>query len=496
MEEESESENIDDLFERCKVSGTFQEKEELAEAYLDIFNEMCYDFACSKLTEEGILELYPIVEKIEFLKDSSEWSLRAQTYHILMEDSEMREDNISVVRNGQLAIGALSKQLAEGAEEKYITYQSLSYCYYTLINYLPEEATLYWGKALQYIKEAILGNSREANWIQYFTVLYSSLKQESSVLKERREQERTAFRNWSLALEEKEGALSFFIASQFIRFKEFSGDSESEGFIFPEKEYFFWLEKSLEDDLLDLSPMKISDAGHYYKKEGVRLQRIDLLERALAYFEKIFYTSSNDELFCIYYISDVLENIALIYTKQGLSEKADSYLTNALQWNEDKQELIQGNFSLLIHYAEFLERCYHYKGNIPKPTLELIKSVVKKAESTGGGYYSGPYFLEARLALEQKNEHLVVACLCKNLLLHELCIENQVEEFYNYLTKGTYSYLEKFLENTLLFMKEVSEGYYFNPKITFAELNSMSEMEVIETWIIRKAEIKKRKTIL
>jgi hypothetical protein len=493
---DNESENIDELFERCKVSGTWQEKENLAEAYLDIFNEMCYDFACSKLTEDGIQELYPVVEKIEWLKGSNEWSLRAQTYHILMEDAEMREDNLSVIKNGQLAIEALSKQLEQGAEEKYIVYQSLSYCYYTLIPYLAEDAVLYWKKSLQYSKESILENSREANWIQYFTIMYSSLKQETFTLTELIVREQNLFRKWSLALEEKEGSLSFVIASKFIRFKEFEDDSAQDDFMFPEKEYFFWLEKSLEDEMPELNPMKISDAGHFYKKEGVRLQRIDLLERALAYFEKIFYKSSNEELFCIYYISDVLENIARIYTKQGFPEKCDTYITNALQWNEDKQELIQGNFSLLIHYAEFLERCYHHDGDIPRPAIDFIKSVVKQSEAIGGGYYSGPYFLQARLALEQKNEHLAMAFLCKNLLLHELCIEDQVKEFYNNLTKGVHPYLEKFLESTLLFMKEVTEGYYYNPVITFAELNLMNDVQVIETWIIRKGEIRKRKIIL
>ena len=249
------------------------------------------------------------------------------------------------------------------------------------------------------------------------------------------------------------------------------------------------------DEIPDLGSMESSNAGHFYKKEGIRLQRIDLLERALIYFEKVFYNYSNNGAFCIYYISNVLENIAGIYKKAGLAEKAAACITKALEWNEEHYETIETNYSLLFHYAEFLVRSYDYREDVQIPSLDFILSIIKRAEIKGDGYYSGSYFLQTQIALIQKNEHLAVASVSKALLLHELCIDNVVEEFYENLTKGIYPYLEKFLESTLAFLKEIRINYCYNPTIKFTALNLMSDTEVIEAWIIRKGELRKRKNV-
>lgn len=475
----NEGEDIEDLYEQYKDTGTAAQKAELAEKYLDLFSELSYDFACGKLTEDGVELLLPIVEKIEVLQQTISWSLRAQVHELLMENAEANEDPERVIKHGKLAIEAAMNQLSEEEDKQQIYYERISFCYSSLMDYIPLEADELWEKSLQFIKASILDNASRANWVHYLKLIYLPSGEE----------ERSLFRQWALSLDENRG-LGFTIASSFIRYKELLEYTDPDT-PFPQDEYNFWLEKSLEDEPVEANNFEISGMGHFYRKEGVRLHRIDLLERSLIYFEKMFYEFS--EPFAIHYITDVLEQIAIIYRQLELYERADAIITQALEWNEDKQEFIEDNFSLLLHYARFLENCYHYPGNIPRPTLGFIHTIVRQAEETGQGYYSGPYLLQARMALVQKDERLAVVYLSKAMLLHELCIEDSIKEFFENLAKDTYPYLEKFLKNTIIFMKEVSEGYYFNPKIKFAELVQMSDDAVVEGWILRKAEIKARK---
>ena len=491
MDDDINIENIDDQFEQYKDSDDWEKRTDLAEAYLNIFYEMCYDFACDKLPEDGVEELMPLVERIEVLRGNTSWSLRANVYHILMEQAENQDDMQAIIMNGELSVDSLFRQLKEEKETKHLVYGSLSMTYYTLMRHVPEEAVVYWKKSVHYIKESILDNPANANWILYFNLLYLHTTPENFELQASQAAEAEAFRNWCLSLEDDDQVISYTIASLLIRFRESTNYNVPDDFVFPNEEYYFWLEKSLSDPKAGLSPIETSGAGHFYKKEGARLQRIDLLERALDYFEKTYYEELDNSGFSIYYIADVLEKTADVYKQNGSQNESDLYMTKALEWYEDKQEIIQHNFSLIHHYTEFLERCYHYTGNIQHPSLDFIQSMIKLTEEVGKGYYSGPYLMQARFALHQKQEHATVAFLCKMLLLHELCVEGPVQDFYNDLTKGDFPYVEKFLENTLLFMKEVSKGYCYNPQIKFEKLNLMDDVTVIESWIIRKGEIRK-----
>ncbi|HWZ23589.1 MAG TPA: hypothetical protein VNW06_13090 [Cytophagaceae bacterium] len=231
MEEEFEESNIDDLFERLKDSDSAQEKADLAESYHDLFNEMSYDFACDKF--DDVEYLYTIVEKIEILKGVVSWSLRAHAYSMQMDQAEKNQDIASVISNGHLAIDALYNQLTEGEENKQFIYQNLSHYYYTLSNYLPDKAVEYWEKSLYYSKESILENAMGAKWVMYFTLLYSTSKQESNLLTEHRASEATIFRNWCFSL--NQDGLAYTIASQFIRFKMVTEDNDSVNYSFPEK---------------------------------------------------------------------------------------------------------------------------------------------------------------------------------------------------------------------------------------------------------------------
>jgi hypothetical protein len=94
--------------------------------------------------------------------------------------------------------------------------------------------------------------------------------------------------------------------------------------------------------------------------------------------------------------------------------------------------------------------------------------------------------------MESKQERKAVRELSKMLLLHELCVNEGILEFYKTLDRTAFPYVEKFLKSTMMFMSEVKEGYVFDPKIKISELEEMSEEQIIDAWILRKAEIRKR----
>jgi len=482
----AEEEDPDQLFERYKHNGTQAQKEALAENYLDLFHELCYDYACGKLLPDGVQLLPEIVEKIEVLKDLTDWSLRAQAFEILMEDAEEREETEAVIKNGHLAIEASRRYVAEQGEYKQIYLNKISFCYYTLISYEPQAIDEYWMRSLEYSKNSICEDPEKANWIQYFHLLYSFLKNPTPRTVYEQAKERSFMREWSLSLGNN-GSLYFVIASSFIRYKEIQ--TYQEQFIFPEQEYLYWLEASLHEEKPQSSERRLSEAGHFYRKEGVRLKRIDLLEKALSLFQKMFYEEG--ELFALYYATDALEQLAILHNARGNGVYADVAIQQALDWNEEHRELIGQNFSVLLHYAEFLERCYHYQGSIFKPSLSLIEEIAVQAEAKGEGYYSGPYLILARVAMESKQERKAVRELSKMLLLHELCVNEGILEFYKTLDRTAFPYVEKFLKSTMMFMSEVKEGYVFDPQIKISELEEMSEEQIIDAWILRKAEIRK-----
>lgn len=480
------------LFEQYKISSTDEQKAELASLYEDSLYELQYDFSCGKLGEDGVELLMYIVEKIEFLRGTISWELRAQTYTILMSQAEDDGNHLAVISNGQLAIDCLLHLSETEQEDNSYRNHALANVHYTLVSYVIEDPIEHWKKSLQYIQAAILEEPQTANWTHYMELVFGRLQQETLTLSANRNEEKNVFRTWCQMVEEKNGSLAFKIASQFVRFKEYMNDSTQDEFLFPENEYLFWLEQSLQEELPDLNGHAISDIGHFYKKEGIRLQRADLLQQALHYFRRWVDEEHEGNGFAVYYITDTLEQIAKVHWRNGDQLSADEYMTEALLWNEDKLDHIGSNFSLQLHYAEFLERCHSYEGNIIKPPLSFVLEMTKRAEELGEGYYSGPYYIQARLALKEKQQHKAAALIASNLLLHELNIEESLQDFQQQLPEGTFPYLEKFLADTLTFMQEVRANYYFSPKHTFASLSLLTDDEIMGAWIIRKAEIKNR----
>ncbi len=484
--------NLNELYVSCIENGSFEERELLSENYLDLFSELCYDFACGKLTKFGLSCLIPIVEKVEALKGRILWSSRAHTYMTLMEDAE-KNNSKEVIKFGERAIDALFHQMEEEPEDLKLAYENCTLCFYTLSKYDIDKELFYWEEALHYIKKAIQLDPIEANWIYYYKLLYTTLGKENLALIEKRKLEILNFKTLGHSLSYNQG-LYFIIASQLLRFKEVIDFEKSGEFIFPEGIYFYWLEESMAQPEALFTTFELSNAGHFYHKEGLRLKRLDLLKKALNYFRKL-YDDSNYGLYPITYISNVLEHIALLYKANGTIEMADDYMSRALLWNENKLDSIKNNFSSVLHYAEFLERCYSYSGTIPRPTLSTIKSIVSIAEKEGKGFYSGPYLLQARIASEENDETLAIVYICKSLILHELCIQEILIDFNEKTSIEFAPKMKLFLEETLIFMKEVNEGYYYNPLIKWEELTTMNDVEILEVWTQRKEEIRKRDRI-
>lgn len=478
-------ERMDAYSERCLKEGAYDDKAELAEAYMQLFGQICYDYACSKYSYEGLQDILEIVEKVEMLQGETLWELRADAYMNLLE-AAAEEDPEQTLFYGEKCVEALNAYIAEVGEE-YIPYQKLSRVLHLLADQDDDKRFKHWKDALISIKKAVEIAPEEVNWIYYLQLLYTPLMEEDEDIEKNLPEEKKRFNELVETLQLVQG-IQYRIASDFHRLQD-SGIYD-----ISEEEYVFWLDKSLERDAaVNYDFPELSDAAHFYHSEGVKRHRLDLLQRSLEYY--LFQRNNEPRAgFTIHYIAKNLEDIATVYQENGKPEKADDYLSQALSYYMEHEDVFMDNFSVLSHYGEFLERCYyHYNGKSDKPSIEKIRSIAKLAEKEGNGFYSGPFLLQARMALEEKNEDLAIFQLQRSLLLHELCIDKEIIKFSELYENSDFPKLNKFLKETLQFMKEVDEGYYYDPKIRWPEIQLMNKEQTNQVWENRMKEIRSRK---
>ena len=189
--------------------------------------------------------------------------------------------------------------------------------------------------------------------------------------------------------------------------------------------------------------------------------------------------------FEVYYLASVNEDISVIYAQEHENEKADTYMNAAMHVFRTHQELIKSNFSTYSHFSDFLERSFHYKGTIEKPSFEELKEMALQNEANSNGMYSSPFFMLTRLAMLENDEELAIYYLSKTLILHELCIESEIVNFRETIAQVSFEKLKTFLDDTIHYMRLVreKEDYYYDPKIKWEDLQKMSPKEAIKAWV-------------
>src|SRR5690606_13185729 len=150
-----------------------------------------------------------------------------------------------------------------------------------------------------------------------------------------------------------------------------------------------------------------------------------LLEKAIAMYERVL-DKIDDNAFEIYYIAKLWQQISEIYHEKKQYDLADTAMSNALKTYQDNLDTIKNKPSTYLHYAEFLYELHKYEGNVAKPTTETLKQILIEVEEEAQGHYSRPVLMRMHTALIESDEHEAIYHLTKSLILHELCIENEI----------------------------------------------------------------------
>lgn len=482
---------LDQLFEQYMQSGSAEDRELLAyEGYLSLLGEMRYDYACHKLTDTGISLLMPVVEKAELLLEEPLWELKADVLVILL-DNAINHYPEKVTAYFEEAENALHHFLKTSPEKAREAHQALAAIHDLMVHAADDDFRKnHWEQAVDHIKTSVNQDPKEADWHFYLTLLYLP----SAVSVEDQRKEILYFEELTRSLEKQSPEMPYHFARAYHRLYEHLEWQKVDLSLFPEKEYLYWLDKARLWDGEGLEPIYLTEAGHFFNNEGNRLKRIDLLKAAIGIYEMCYEPSGNNA-FEVYYVASALESIAMLYEEKGEMAQAADFMDQASEVYENHLDSIRNNFSTLIHYAEFLERCYHYAGDIQKPSLQQIKELARLAEEEGNGMYSSPMMLLARVALSEQEEETAIFQITKSLILHELCIDNEVKKMREDISASSFEKLRKFLDDTLTFMLEVEENYYLDTQIKWDELKHMSENEVAKAWEERKQEIRNREKI-
>ena len=503
---------LENLYEKYVENGSPEEKNALAvDGFLSLFFVMDYDFACGKLTEEGIALLLPIVEKVSSLMEEKPWDIYSRVYIILLEDA-IKNHPHKVTAYFEEAQTALTEYIKQSPEDAQDGYEQLAYIYDLMTEYHYFNR-FYWEKAIEYVQKSIITDPSKADdsgYFKYLKLLYLSYEHRSKGDDKRKASEdvEVLLSQWEtlrvgelekfnqiiFSLKNEHPTVALDMTSAFHRLKEYAEWLKIDMRFFPEEDYLFWLDEAQQIDGHSTTRMTLTALAHLFKREGNRLERIDLLEAAIRHYRRLI-EKVEDPAFEVYYEASTLEEIAEIHLRNKDLKRAEEYYDQATAVYDKHMALIDGNPSVLMHYTEYLERCYNFSGDIQKPTLDRLKELALLTEEQGEGMYSSPTMLRIRLALLEQDEEEAIFHFGRLFLLHELCVEDVVKRFKHHASTLPFKKLNAFLDDNLLFMEEVTKGYYLDHTIRWDAVKQLTPHEVAEAWEVKKHEIRNRKPL-
>lgn len=500
---------LDKLYSRHMQSGSPAEKEELAyQGYLSVFAQMDYDFACGKLTDVGISLLLPIAEKVSALIGKEQWDVYSRAYMMLLEDAiENHEDKVEYYFNE--AERAVQANMLDSLEDQQESYRQLAQINDMLAGYHYFDDK-HWLRALEFINTSIALDTAEGDWYTYLQLIhipYEVRKNKrmegltESEIKERyekwyalRDNELIKFRALGISQNDNRHTVALNIALAYKRLREHMEWYAMDSSLFPEHDYEYWLNEAVNWKKQKTTRMQLTEAGHFFHAEGNRYKRINLLETAVAHFQRLI-DQVGEAPFEVYYKASALEDISDIYFSKNDNDKGINYRNQATQCYKDHISLVEGNPSVFMHYTEYLERCYIHPADIIKPTMGELEALAAISEDQGDGMYSSPVMLRIRLALLKKDEDEAIYRIVKSLILFELSMEDHIKELVEMSQIKAFEKLCVLLKDTLAFFDEIREGYYLDVKIKWKQLRKMAPEEVFEAWEERKEVLKNREKI-
>jgi len=478
---------LDFLYEYWVRQNDDRHRIELAEdGYVSLFWTMCYDLACNKLHHDALSHFIPMIEKAEALMGKSLWALRAEAFANLASDAIEHEPTKIIFYHLQ-AIDALRNQINESATRAEL-YQHLAFTYSELLKYDKVNQRLYWLESVRCIQEGIRVDAEKVRWEHYLKLVFGEIPNEDPLLKELRMHATRQFHHDIASFAENDTYHQVIIALAYRNYIHQCEHEQNNVLPMVHVQALYWLDLAIAWKGGYTSSVTTTQAADFFREEGLRLQRLDVLDAARALYFPTDGSVSGDT----YRVTRILQDIANVYLAQNNPVSANDYLHQTWQYYRERWQDNDDNISYLIQYGEFLEKFYKASFVIDKPDIREIRYVATCAAQTGRGYYAAPGFLLARLALLEGDEEEAIHLITRELLLHELCIADLIKGFDPDKQFKPFQRLQAFLDTTLQFMEEVSDGYYFDPSIPWSDLTTMTTLEVAHAWQQRMAAIRNR----
>jgi hypothetical protein len=485
-------ESLDMLFGQTQTLYTSSlEREDLAiNGYESLFWEMNYDYACGKLTDVGIDYLIPMVDAMETLLGNKKWQHRSHALHIVLENACKKKSSraISLLQN---TVNAFEQYLLSIPQETPDIHRMQAQAYQWMMEADTVNALSYWQQAVSEIQKAIEFSPQRAPWSSLLELVYVPCGLDKRIQAAQVEAQQK-FVKTAVDLEQKLGPeIAYRIAQAYQHLREYWEWKKIEK-AFPEEAALGWTEKSLAYEPPQISRIELHECTQFYHRIGSEKQRLDFLEKTIGLYKRML-TAVDDNVLEVYYICNVLKEIAGIHLKKKNIILADQVMQEAQQLYRQYNPAIRSNPSVYLRYAEFLEYCFFaYPGNIEKPTLAELKQVADEVEVQSEGFLSYPYLLLIKISLYENNEAQAVLELTKSLILHELCAETEYEKLWEEYKSTAFHLLKKQLQEVLQLEKEVGENYYYNPELTWQKMRTMAADELMAYWENRKKEIRNR----
>jgi|GEM_PF-1547583 len=484
--------SLDALFEQTQIIHTsLPEKENLAlNGYDRLFWDMNYDHACGKLTDAGIEYLLPMVDKMEILLGEKKWQHRSYALHIVLEKA-CKEKNDSVVSLLQGTIHAFENYLLTHPEEKPDIHRLLAQAFQWMMEADCQNALRYWNRAMAEMQKVVKHAPEKASWFSILELIYASPVNDENIKAAQAEAQKNFITETGTLEKKLGGMLAYRIAQAYQQLREHWEWKKPEE-AFPEEEARSWAEKSLAYQPREISRMDLHECAQFYHRTGSAERRIEFLEKTITLYERVL-AATSDCVFEVYYIAGLWKEIAEIHIESNSLSLADEAMVKAQQIYDRYQQTIRLNPSTFLHYAEFLEYCFFsYPGNINKPSLAVLNNIACEVEIQSEGFLSYPYLLLMKIALHENNEAQAVLELTKSLILHELCAESVYEDLWKNFKDSNYRQLSAFLYDTIQFIGEIRENYYYHPGLRWKQLCTMTAGELTGYWEKRKKELRNR----
>jgi hypothetical protein len=447
-------------------------KDVMESGFMTLYSYLSYDQMCGKLGDWGVDMMDEVIEEAEAFQGAPLRELRAQVLSYRLD--EVEETDVDQAK--QFALRAIDELDFEiPANHAALAFRAR--LYHQLAQLDAGQALFYWQRAIEDLKTTGDFNV----WI-----LYHRWQQPIAGMPEAQQQACTEFNsriNQELITQPDR---LWKLLDEGVRMQEYQPSNELK------KQLAVWLQAALSWRSANAQPSLLRNAGLLLHKQGQAHQRADYFAKAIECFEQ-FILKEPAHAMEVYYLASVWEDCAAL--REGQRDQGAAYLAEAWNAYQKHEDIVRINFSPLLHYAELLERL-HCNDQLPeRPSAGQVLALAVEAEAMGNGYYSGPGMIQARMAIRNEEAATAIYHLCRLLLRHELCIDSLIEKLRHSLTDEVAPTLVNFLDQTLLFMKDVAQGYCYNPSFSMEELNSLSPGETIAAWQQRMAEIRNRRRL-